>query len=101
MFKRRSTYVMEISGRVKYPLDALRAGSEELANISDDDLRALGAESLVRQAMDVAHEELRRNGQKSKRAFEMGGYDGRRAPKSWSTRPASIGSISRPSLRET
>jgi hypothetical protein len=74
MFKRRSTYVMEISGLIHFPLDELRAANEEFAASSDDELRAAVAQSLSEQVMEVATEELKRNRQKLKDHFEGGGY---------------------------
>jgi hypothetical protein len=65
---------MEISALINYPLEEVRAQAEEFASLSDDDLRAVLAQSLIEQVMGVAAEELKRNGQKLKRRFETGGY---------------------------
>jgi hypothetical protein len=75
MFKRRSTYVMQISGVIHYPpLEEMRAAMPKLAEAPDEDLHAVLAESLVRQVMDVANEELRRHRQKLGRRFETAGH---------------------------
>jgi hypothetical protein len=77
MFKRKFTYVMEINALFRYPLEELRAGSvgDELKNMPDDLLKGHLANSVVDQVMDAAEEELRRHGQKPKRAFRANGYE--------------------------
>ena len=53
---------MEISAQVRYPFDEVRAQGPELAALPESELRELLADSLVRQVMAVADEELRSQG---------------------------------------
>jgi hypothetical protein len=69
----KPTYLMMIDVRVNYPLDEVRQDAN-LAALPDDDLRALLAESLIRQVLEVAGEELRRHGQRLKRSIKGGGH---------------------------
>ena len=69
----KPTYLMMIDARVNYPLDEVRQDAN-LAALPDDDLRALLAESLIRQVLEVAAEELTRHGQRLKRSIKGGGH---------------------------
>jgi hypothetical protein len=59
---------MEVSAELHFPLEEMRAESEEFAALSEDDQRAVSADSIVRQVGHVASEELESHGQTLKSA---------------------------------
>ncbi len=74
MFKRKPTYLMQIDAQIKFPFENIRQMTPALAARSDDELRPLLLESLERQVMEVAREELANHGQHPTKRIEGGGH---------------------------
>jgi hypothetical protein len=65
---------MEMSAEINFPLEEMRAESEEFAALSEDDQRAVFVDSIVRQVGGVAGEELTSHGQTLKSASESSAH---------------------------
>jgi hypothetical protein len=74
IFKRKPTYLMEMSAEINFPLEEMGAESEEFAALSEDDRRAVFADSLVRQVGEVAGKELTSHGQTLKSASQSSAH---------------------------